>query len=84
MLGDRLPTQAEELADPGAVDERYDDSVARLRGLTRNNRKFRLLFSENINYGLRRNLLGLKPIGVAVACGTLMTGLITGLLAVWG
>lgn len=39
---------------------------------TRDTKKFRLLFKENISYGFRRNLLGLKPIGIAVLFLTLI------------
>lgn len=66
LLGDPLPTETDERDDPEAADARYDNAVARLRGLTRDKKQFALLFSENINYGFRRNVLGLKPIGIMV------------------
>lgn len=72
LLGDSLPAEVDEQADPEASDARYDDAVARLRGLTRNKSRFALLFSENINYGFRRNLLGLRPVGIAVDLATLV------------
>ena len=58
-----------------AVDEREnperahagDESANRwLLEQTRDHARFALLFTENVNYGFRRNLLGLKPIALGV------------------
>lgn len=38
---------------------------AYLRLKTRNTKNFGLLFRENISYGFRRNLLGMRPVGFA-------------------
>jgi hypothetical protein len=62
-----LPTQAEEAADS-------------LIAQTRPENGFRLLFLENCNYGFRRNLLGMKKIGLGVGtivavAGIVLTGL---------
>jgi hypothetical protein len=32
------------------------------------------LFAENVNYGQRRNMLGLKPVGVVSAVSTVIAG----------
>lgn len=82
VLGEALPTAADEHADPGAADDRYDEAVASVIGIVRTNRdRFGLLFAENVNYGQRRNLLGLRPIGAVIAASGLV---ITGLLVLLG
>jgi hypothetical protein len=75
-----LPTQAEEAADPGDADARYAVAVDSLIAQTRPENGFRLLFLENCNYGFRRNLLGMKKIGLGVGtivavAGIVLTGL---------
>lgn len=67
ILDTRLPTVEQETTDPGAADARYDAAVARLRQLTRDHAKFPLVFEENVNYGVRRNLWGMKPAGLALS-----------------
>jgi hypothetical protein len=54
------PSPEEEAADPQAADAYYARGVAWLRENTRNTKKFDVLFNENVSYGFRRNLLGLK------------------------
>jgi hypothetical protein len=71
VTGLEMPTADEEAADRKAADARYDEAVIRLMARTRDKEKFGLLNAENQNYGQRRNLLGLKPIGIAVAILTL-------------
>ena len=63
----RFPSPKEEAADPGPADEVYEAAVVYLRERTRNREKFPLVFEENCNYGFRRNLWGMKPIGVGIA-----------------
>lgn len=72
LLGNRLPNEQEEATDPLRADGRYEEAVARVRARTRDHDRFALLFSENVSYGMRRNLLGLKPVGVGVAIITLV------------
>jgi hypothetical protein len=74
VTGDALPTALEEAADPAAADDQYDDVSARVRALTRDRDRFPLLFAENVNYGMRRNMLGLKWIGLIVAVLTIVAG----------
>ncbi|AZU57864.1 hypothetical protein CFM90_17715 [Ralstonia solanacearum] len=62
----RFPTAAEEAADPKAADAVYTSAGNLLREVTRDTRKFDLLFKDNISYGFRRNGFGLKPIGLAI------------------
>jgi hypothetical protein len=70
VLSETLPTAAEEAADEPASNERYDEITRRLIGLTRDHDQFGLLFAENCNYGQRRNLLGLRTIGIIIAAIT--------------
>jgi hypothetical protein len=59
-IGQSVPTEQEEKEDPTAADAFYERGGGWLRENTRNVNKFPVLFSENITYGFRRNLLGLK------------------------
>lgn len=69
------PTPEQEQADPAAADAIYAAWSNFLRVNTRDTKKFALLFQENVNYGYRRNVWGLKSIGIvisvlsAAACG---------------
>jgi len=62
-----LPNPSEEQADPARADRAYESVTVWLLTQTRDTKKFGLLFRENISYGFRRNLWGLKPFGLAVA-----------------
>ncbi len=80
LLGDspKLPTPEEEAADPDSADEIYETCSRMLRDRTRDKDRFYLLFSENCNFGFRRNLWGLKPLGLVILS---MSILATALLA---
>jgi hypothetical protein len=71
----RIPTPEEEQADPEGADAVYESCVDFLREATRNSSAFPMVFSDNVNYGYRRNLWAIKPVGVAtsilgiVTCG---------------
>lgn len=71
----RLPTSSDERQDPAAADVRYADAVRRIVARLRNNPKAPLVTAENRNYGFARNMLGLKPVGVASAAACLVTSL---------
>jgi len=74
-----LPSQREEENDPKHADELYDVCTRRMIEHTRDQKKFNLLFKENCSYGFRRNLWGLKKIGVFFAIlGFLSTGIALG------
>jgi len=62
-----VPTPEEERANPKAADSAYESVTAWLLTQTRDTKKFSLLFRENISYGFRRNLWGLKALGLATA-----------------
>lgn len=93
IRGERLPSAEEEAADPAWADARYDDAVADLRDLTRERERFPLVFAENVNYGFRRNMLGLRRWALAVAGAALVVAILLALfddgtpgerLAAWG
>jgi hypothetical protein len=63
----RLPTAQEEIADPEAADQVYETCVSFLRHNTRDHQKFPLVFEELCNYGFRRNLWGMKPLGIVTS-----------------
>ena len=67
LIGYSLPSREEERSDPTGADLKYEEVVGFLREATRDNSRFPLVFAENVNYGLRRNLWGLKPYGVVIA-----------------
>jgi hypothetical protein len=59
-LGEAAPTPEQELAAPEAADGFYSRAGNWLRENTRNQKKFDILFNENVTYGYRRNLFALK------------------------
>ncbi|MEO0828020.1 MAG: hypothetical protein AAFY20_00640 [Cyanobacteria bacterium J06639_14] len=62
--GLHLPDALVELDDPVEADKQYDSAVYWLRSKTADNQRFARLHEENVSYGFRRNLLGLKPLGI--------------------
>jgi hypothetical protein len=73
-LGIAMPTVEEEAADPAKADDVYVGATKRLRELTRSNKG--LLLKENIAYGFHRNMLAMRPVGVA----TCILGMVYGLI----
>lgn len=76
----KLPSRDEEANEPVAADNVYAVAVNHLVESTRDRRRFQMVYEENCNYGFRRNLLGMKPVGVAASVigvttmGALFTG----------
>lgn len=62
-----FPTMDEERANPRAADEIYQSAVIWLLDRTRDKKAFNLLFKENVQFGFRRNCLGIKPYGIAIS-----------------
>lgn len=60
------PTVEEEKANPAVADAYYGRCGNWLRENTRDHKKFNLVFEENVAYGFRRNLYGLKWLGLAL------------------
>jgi hypothetical protein len=61
------PSRRKETASPADADKVYEEYVRYLRDTTRDREKFPRVFEELVNYGFRRNLWGLKPLGMALA-----------------
>jgi hypothetical protein len=59
-LNEAAPSQEDEERAPDVTQRFYERGSAWLRENTRDTKKFRILFEENITYGFRRNLYGLK------------------------
>jgi hypothetical protein len=55
-----VPTPETEQANPAAADNFYKRCGDWLREKSRDTKKFNIPFEENITYGFRRNLLGLR------------------------
>jgi len=81
LLEEPLPDAESEALDPDAADARYEEAIAVLRERTRDTSRFRLVFAENMEYGFRRNSLGLRPIGLAIA---LIAFAVSIVFFVWG
>jgi hypothetical protein len=54
------PSPSDESADQAVADAFYSQCGNWLRQNTRDTKKFPILFGENVTYGFRRNLLGVK------------------------
>ena len=74
-----LPTAEDEVSDPQSADQAYDVATKWLIYRTRDTDRFDLLFKENVSYGFRRNLWGLKvfalPLAVVAAALCVASGL---------
>lgn len=64
--GISMPSPQEEDADVQEADCRYESVVRFLLANTRDTARFGLLLKENITYGFRRNLYGLKPAALTI------------------
>ncbi len=62
-----LPNAEEEKRHPEKADEAYASAVTWLRENTRDTKKHSLVFVENCGYGFRRNLFGIKRIGLGLS-----------------
>jgi hypothetical protein len=82
--GIRLPSAAEEEADPQNADAAYETAVAALRERTRNPDEFPLVFDEVCSYGFRRNLWGHRTLGITLAVGGALIALGAAVLGVIG
>lgn len=72
----KIPTQEEETIAPADADTVYESCVDFLREATRDSSKFPMVLADNVNYGYRRNLWGIRSWGLATS--------VVGLLAVGG
>jgi hypothetical protein len=70
-LGLTVPTREEQQQDERAADKYYESCTEELIRRTRDDKKFPLVFKGLVEYGFRRNLLGLKPFGIIIAIASL-------------
>lgn len=77
-LSQSAPTAEDEQLRPQHANDFYRSANAWLREESRDHSTFSLLFSENVTYGFRRNLLGLKP--TALFCNLVVLLICTGIL----
>lgn len=63
VQGLKLPTIAQQLDDPTAADRKYKSAIKWLKERTRKE-KFSIVEKENAQYGFRRNLRGMRAIGI--------------------
>jgi hypothetical protein len=72
-----IPSEEQEQRDYQSADHLFDSASDWLRRRARSSAKFPLIHAENIGYGFARNLLALKPLGIAIAaiCALLQLGL---------
>jgi hypothetical protein len=74
VKGTKPPTPKEEDADPTAADQVYTAWSSYLRVHTRNTKTYPLVFQENVSYGYRRNVCGLRPLGIGLSALSLASG----------
>lgn len=67
LVAKPFPTGAEERASAAEADHLYEAGVKLLINKTRDQKKFPLVYKENVQYGYCRNLFAMKPTGLAVA-----------------
>jgi len=61
------PSKEQEDNDPNEADKKYGTFVDYLKEKTRDHTAFPLVIEENINYGFRRNLWGMKSVGIILS-----------------
>jgi len=84
MLSIEFPSKELEVADKKKADELYEAAVRVLLERTRDKGQFPLVFKENVNYGFRRNLWGMKPAAIAICSLSLLAGFAPVVLAASG
>jgi len=73
VKGTKTPTAAAEAAGAAGSDQMYAAWSTYLRVHTRDTKKYSLLFQENVNYGYRRNLWGLRRLGILTSALSTVT-----------
>lgn len=70
LLGQEMPSRRQEARSPDKADQAYEMAVRYLISRTRDTATFRLVFLENCQYGFRRNMLGMRTVGLFVSTST--------------
>ena len=73
--GLNLPTAEAEALDLAAAHGAYDSAVGWLKEQCRS-KEFELVHRENAQYGFRRNMRGLRSIGILISIGSIMFSLV--------
>lgn len=81
VTGHPLPTGEREEQDPLGADAEYAAAITVLRQRTGDTETFNKLFAENMEYGFRRNCLGLRPTGLILGVSAIIATLA---LCIWG
>ena len=71
-LGFYLPTSEEQSTDSAYADTCYEACTMELKRRTRDKTKFPLVHKRLIDYGFRRNILGMKRFGLVISVATLL------------
>lgn len=71
-LGLHVPSTDEQERDAQEADVHYESCTEELIRRTRDSARFPLVFKCLTDYGFRRNLLGLKPLGLPIAIVALL------------
>lgn len=81
VTGSLLPTAEQEAQDPSGADAEYEAAIAALRQRTGDSKTFNKVFAENMEYGFRRNCLGLRPMGLVLSASGVIASFA---LTIWG
>ncbi len=65
-VGRPFPSMQDVVSNPITARQFYNEAASWLREATRDTVQFRIIYDENITYGYFRNLLGLKPVALAL------------------
>ncbi len=66
-----MPTADAEVSDPQSADARYESCGQFLRARTRKKDDFPLVIAKNVEYGFRRNCLGLRTPAIWLGAGSM-------------
>jgi hypothetical protein len=67
VAGTTAPSPESERMDPPNADLCYIAWSTHLRNSTRDQKRFSLIYDELVSYGYRRNVLGLRPLGISLS-----------------
>lgn len=75
-----MPSKDDELRDIHLSDDAYGSAGVWLRENTKDTSKYNLLFKENIGYGFRRNMYGVKILGILISIFSIAISTIIGFI----
>ena len=67
VAGTAAPSPESERMDLATADLCYNAWSTHLRNSARDQKRFPLIFDELVSYGYRRNVLGLRPLGISLS-----------------